>query len=67
MIDWSKIDPDENLRLTELHFAAQDGDINAVKQLLNEGHDPNLFDEISHTPLHNALENGHLEVCDVLL
>ncbi|MCC6795838.1 MAG: ankyrin repeat domain-containing protein, partial [Candidatus Hydrogenedentes bacterium] len=34
---------------------------------LSEGHDPNLFDEISHTPLHYALENGHLEVCDVLL
>jgi len=40
------------LRREQLHFAAQDGDIAEVTRLLNEGHNPNVFDELGKTPLH---------------
>jgi len=52
---------------SDLHFAAQDGDITRVRQLLTDGRSPNVFDEISKTPLHYAAENGHLEIMRVLL
>lgn len=51
----------------QLHFAAQDGDVSTVKQLLDEGRDPNVFDEIGKTPLHYAAEAGHVEVMRLLL
>lgn len=51
----------------QLHFAAQDGDVEAVKQLLKEGYQPNLFDELGKTPLHYAAERGHVGVLKLLL
>ena len=62
--------PDElkdELDESELHFAAQDGDMRRVRQLLAEGRSPSAFDEISKTPLHYAAENGHIDVMRVLL
>jgi len=52
---------------SDLHCAAQDGDVTRVQQLLTDGRSPNVFDETSKTPLHYAAENGHLEIMRVLL
>jgi ankyrin repeat protein len=38
-----------------LHFAAQDGDLESVKTLVNMGYPINAFDKISKTPLHYAV------------
>ena len=54
---------DNEFDASQLHFAAQDGDIARVRQLLAEGRSPNVFDEISKTPLHYAAENGILILC----
>jgi hypothetical protein len=51
----------------ELHFAAQDGDMTRVRELLAAGRSPNAFDEIAKTPLHYAAESGHIDVMRVLL
>ncbi len=51
----------------QLHFAAQDGLVERVKDLLSKGSDPNAFDEISKTPLHYAAEQGHIEVMKLLI
>jgi len=55
------------LRREELHFAAQDGGLAEVTRLLNEGHSPNVFDELGKTPLHYAAVGGHLDVMRLLL
>ncbi len=52
---------------SDLHSAAQDGDIARVRQLLADGRSPNAFDEISRTPLHYAAESGHADIIRVLL
>jgi ankyrin repeat protein len=52
---------------SDLHFAAQDGDMTRVRQLLADGRSPNAFDELSKTPLHYAAENGHIDIMRVLL
>jgi len=52
---------------TDLHFAAQDGDMTRVRQLLADGRSPNAFDELSKTPLHYAAEKGHMDIMRVLL
>lgn len=51
----------------QLHFAAQDGDLELVKRLLNEGYQPNVFDDLGWTPLHYAAKGGHLDVMRLLL
>src|SRR5918993_400701 len=51
----------------DLHFAAQDGDIARVRQLLADGRSPNTFDELSKTPLHYAAEREHIDIMRVLL
>lgn len=50
-----------------LHWAAERGDIAAVKAFLAAGHDPNAFDDISFTPLHYAAREQHLEIIRLLL
>ena len=52
---------------SDLHFAAQDGDMARVRQLLAGGRSPNGFDEISYTPLHYAAESGHIDIMRVLM
>ena len=62
--------PDEledELDQSDLHFAAQDGDMSRVRHLLADGRSPNAFDQISKTPLHYAAENGHIDIMRVLL
>lgn len=55
------------LKREELHFAAEDGDLEGVASLLREGHNPNAFDELGRTPLHYAAKGGHLNVMRLLL
>jgi len=52
---------------SDLHFAAQDGDLSRVRQLLAGGKSPNAFDEISMTPLHYAAKGGHIAIMRLLL
>ncbi|XP_070694447.1 BRCA1-associated RING domain protein 1 [Pempheris klunzingeri] len=52
---------------TLLHLAAIKGDVEAVKELLDQGADPNLKDNAGWTPLHEACNLGHLAVVEVLL
>jgi ankyrin repeat protein len=52
---------------SDLHFAAQDGDLARVRELLADGRSPNAFDEISKTPLHYAAGSGHIDIMRVLL
>ena len=50
-----------------MHFAAQDGDMLKVKELIEAGYPVNQFDEIGKTPLHYAAINEHMEVIRLLL
>ncbi|XP_017279321.1 BRCA1-associated RING domain protein 1 [Kryptolebias marmoratus] len=52
---------------TLLHLAAIKGDTEAVKELLDQGADPNLKDNAGWTPLHEACNLGHLPVVEVLV
>uniref|UniRef100_A0A3P8T6P0 BRCA1 associated RING domain 1 n=1 Tax=Amphiprion percula TaxID=161767 RepID=A0A3P8T6P0_AMPPE len=53
---------------TPLHLAAIKGDVEAVKELLEQGADPNLKDNAGWTPLqHEACNLGHLAVVEVLI
>jgi ankyrin repeat protein len=52
---------------SDLHCAAQHGDMTRVRQLLADGRSPNAFDEISKTPLHYAAESGHIGIMRVLV
>jgi ankyrin repeat protein len=52
----------------KLHFAAADGDLEKVRELVEEGFEVNAFDEgLSLTPLHYAVRGEHLEVAKYLL
>ncbi len=60
MDDWYEKD--------QLHFAAGDGDLPRVRELVVQGHEINAFDQdISFTPLHYAVRGGHIEVAQYLL
>ncbi|KAK7939642.1 hypothetical protein WMY93_002968 [Mugilogobius chulae] len=52
---------------TPLHIAAIKGDAEAVKELLEQGADPNLKDNAGWTPLHEACNLGHLTVVEILV
>ncbi|XP_051259491.1 BRCA1-associated RING domain protein 1 [Dicentrarchus labrax] len=52
---------------TLLHLAAIKGDVEAVKELLDQGADPNLKDNAGWTPLHEACNLGHLALVEVLV
>ena len=52
---------------TELHDAANCGDDMAVKALLEQGGNPNAFDDMAFTPLHHAVQNGRFEIVALLL
>lgn len=57
----------EFLLADRLHMAAEEGNLDEVKQLIQEGFQVNDFDELGMTPLHHAAEKGHVEVMRYLL
>lgn len=52
---------------TVLFYAARYGKIQAVKNLLNAGSNPNIADVDDSTPLHEATERCHYDVMKLLL
>jgi len=57
----------KSLNTTPLHLAATAGDLQRVRQLLDQGADPHILDEHKRTPLHHASEGGHVPVVALLL
>ncbi len=51
----------------DLHKAAKEGNIEAVKQHLAAGTDVNAKDIQGYTPLHHAANGGHKEIADLLI
>ena len=51
----------------QLHFAAEDGDLARVKELVSSGSDVTIFDEIGYTPFHYAVKKEHFEVAKYFL
>jgi len=51
----------------QLHRAAQNGDLARVEELLQQKYPVNRFDDLGKTPLHYAVQEGHLEVVDRLI
>jgi ankyrin repeat protein len=58
---------DEWFEKEQLHFAAQDGDLHRVKELVSNGYPINSFDKTGKTPLHYAAENEFLGVAKFLI
>ncbi len=58
---------DEWFEKEKLHYAAQHGKVEEVRQLLAEGYNPNTFDDLAKTPLHYAAEREHIEIMQVLI
>uniref|UniRef100_A0A4W5JNK7 BRCT domain-containing protein n=1 Tax=Hucho hucho TaxID=62062 RepID=A0A4W5JNK7_9TELE len=52
---------------TPLHLTAIKGDVETVKELLDQGADPNLKDNAGWTPLHEVYNLGHQCVVEVLV
>ena len=57
----------EEFEKEQLHFAAADGDLDRVKQLVAEGYPLDEFDDVGKTPLHHAAEGGHFDIVRFLL
>ena len=51
---------------TELHVAADNGDLDLVKRLVTEGADINRRTRFGYTPLDYAARSGHLEIAKYL-
>ena len=52
---------------TSIHKAAYDGNIEAVKQAIDDGADLNAKDNVNITPLHWAANGGHKEIVELLI
>jgi ankyrin repeat protein len=50
---------DDWFEAERLHRAAADGDVAQMESLVAAGSDINVFDELSRTPLHYAVEGEH--------
>lgn len=51
----------------QLHFAAAEGDVAKVADLLSRGMDPNALDELGLTPLHYAAKAECIKAVELLL
>lgn len=51
----------------QLHFAAQEGDIERIRSLLASGYNVNSFDEIGKAALHYAVQKENIELVKFLL
>jgi len=58
---------DDWMEREALHFAAADGDLSKVKELIQHGFDLNAFDDLSWTPLHHAVKEEKYDVVEYLL
>ncbi|UDD63833.1 hypothetical protein AFCA_011087 [Aspergillus flavus] len=53
---------------TPLHFAAHEGNISAMRILINQGRaDPDVKDESGRTPLHHAVVDATVETAEMLI
>lgn len=52
---------------TVLFYAARFGKVNAVKNLIKAGGDPNVSDVDGSSPIHEAVERCHYDIVKVLL
>ncbi|WOG93498.1 hypothetical protein DCAR_0312783 [Daucus carota subsp. sativus] len=50
-----------------LHYAARQGDLNAVNLLVGRGYNVNDFDGDGYTPLMWAAREGHTDMCELLI
>ena len=62
-----KYDRDDWFEAERLHRAANEGDIAEMARLVASGYDVNLFDDLSRTPLHYAVEGEHYKAAEWLL
>jgi len=58
---------DSSKEFTLLHFAANFGDTNVTKLLLEEGANIDIKDQNKNTPLHLAASNGHTDIVKLLM
>jgi len=57
----------DRLGRAPLHYAALEGDVDAVRRLLNDGADPNISDSEGFTPLHFAAQSRSLDAAELLV
>ena len=50
-----------------IHDAAEEGNVEAVKQAIADGADVNAKGDIGRTPLHWAANEGHKEIAELLI
>lgn len=65
MID--DIDPNTFWRVTELHAAASDGDVDKIRTLLRNGADQKVQDALGRTPFHCAVCSGNVQAAKMLM
>ena len=66
----SDVDVNEEVgeyEVTALHFAAENGHVDVVIVLLDNGADVNIVDAYNATALHYTAENGHVDVAKTLI
>lgn len=66
-ISTAEIDTQDIHGRTPLWWACKRGDVNAVRQLLQFGADPNIAHNDGYTPFLNAVRRGDLELCFLLI
>lgn len=62
-----RINAQDNDGRTALHFAAQHGNLEIVKMLLNKGSNPNIQDNQGMTPLHEGVGSASVELVQKIL
>ncbi|KAL8056445.1 hypothetical protein ABFX02_04G120100 [Erythranthe guttata] len=62
-----RIEKREMESAVRLNFAANDGDLRALKRLVEAGADPNKTDYNGQSPLHRAASNGHEDIVRFLI
>ncbi|XP_064390866.1 transient receptor potential cation channel subfamily A member 1 homolog [Halichondria panicea] len=68
LLDQKKIDhfnPIDTENLTPLHFAAENGHLEVVNELLEKGADMKARDDIGDTPVHKAADAGQTKIVEV--